>query len=91
MRSKSRRIVTVVVTVVGALTAATLVAGQTVSGTPAYRPVGTAQELSLAGYAKVLCSAVFVSGRGCRTSCCRRRSIARSSTRRSRPRSIPPA
>jgi CubicO group peptidase (beta-lactamase class C family) len=63
MRSKSRRIVTVVVMMAGALTASTLVAGQTVPGTPAYRPVGTAQELSLAGYAKVLCSAVFVSGR----------------------------
>jgi len=63
MRSKSRRIVTVVVTVVGALTASTLVAGQTVPGTSAYRPVGTAPELGLPGYAKVLCSAVFVSGR----------------------------
>jgi len=63
MRSKSRRIVTVVVTVVGALTAATLVACQTVPATPAPRPVGTAQELELAGYAKVLCSAVFVSER----------------------------
>jgi CubicO group peptidase (beta-lactamase class C family) len=30
---------------------------------PAYTPVGTPIELGLAGYAKVLCSAVFVSGR----------------------------
>jgi len=30
---------------------------------PQYRPQGTALELGLAGYAKVLCSAVFVSGR----------------------------
>jgi hypothetical protein len=58
-----RWVVTVVVTAIAALTAATLVAGQTVPAAPAYRPVGTAQELELAGYAKILCSAVFVSGR----------------------------
>ncbi len=52
-----------VATLVGALTAATLAASAPAQETSAYRPVGTAQELELAGYAKVLCSAVFVSGR----------------------------
>ena len=63
MRSKICRVVIVVVTGIAALTAATRVTDQTVAATPAYRPVGTAQELELAIYAKVLCSAVFVSGR----------------------------
>jgi CubicO group peptidase (beta-lactamase class C family) len=68
MRSKRRRILTVV-TVVGALASVMLVACQTVPPTPAhlpmpgYRPVGTTQDLGLAGYAKILCSAVFVSER----------------------------
>ena len=39
-----------------------LVAGRTVQQTP-HTPTGTHTELGLAGYAKVLCSAVFVSGR----------------------------
>ena len=47
MRSKIHWVVTVIVTGIAALTAATLVAGQTVPATPAYRPVGTAQELEL--------------------------------------------
>jgi len=53
----------VVVMVVAALTAAMFVAHEPARASSAYRPVGTAQELELAGYAKVLCSAVFVSGR----------------------------
>src|SRR5579872_936110 len=44
-----------------ALLAAAACAGQA-SRSP-YMPVGTSVELGLAGYAKVLCSAVFVSGR----------------------------
>ena len=62
-RSKTGRIASVVVTLVGALTAAMLVAHQPAHATSAYRPAGTARELELAGYAKVLCSAVFVSAR----------------------------
>jgi hypothetical protein len=57
------RIATVVMTLVGALTTAMLAAHEPAQATSAYRPVGAAQELELAGYAKVLCSAVFVSGR----------------------------
>ena len=44
------------------LTTATLVA-QPDTRPPQYRPQGTHFELGLAAYAKVLCSAVFVSGR----------------------------
>jgi CubicO group peptidase (beta-lactamase class C family) len=42
---------------------ATVVAQQPDTRPPQYRPQGTPLELGLAGYAKVLCSAVFVSGR----------------------------
>src|SRR5215210_1955345 len=42
--------------------AATAVAQQD-TRPPQYRPQGTALELGLAGYAKVVCSAIFVSGR----------------------------
>src|SRR5262249_53570135 len=62
MGSKICRVV-IVVTGITVLTAATLVAAQTVPAPSSYRPAGTAQELELAGYAKILCSAVFVSGR----------------------------
>jgi CubicO group peptidase (beta-lactamase class C family) len=40
-----------------------VVAGGPSAANPTYRPVGTTQELELAGFAKVLCSAVFLSGR----------------------------
>ena len=63
MGSKICRVVIAVVTGTAVLTAVTLVASQTVPAPSSYRPVGTAQELELAGYAKILCSAVFVSGR----------------------------
>ena len=63
MGSKICRVVIAVVTGTAVLTAVTLVAAQTVPAPSSYRPVGTAQELELAGYAKILCSAVFVSGR----------------------------
>ena len=53
----------ITVALIGALTAAMLVAHEPGQASSAYRPVGTATELELAGYAKVLCSAVFVSGR----------------------------
>src|SRR5262245_36581913 len=61
MRSTRSRLVTAGVILAGALAGATLVAGQPT--TSVYRPAGTARELELAGFAKVLCSAVFVSGR----------------------------
>src|SRR5215467_13543876 len=63
MGSKICRVVIAVVTGTAVLTAVTLVASPTVPAPSSYRPVGTAQELELAGYAKILCSAVFVSGR----------------------------
>src|SRR5215475_13622149 len=63
MGSKICRVVIAVVTGTAVLTAVTLVAAPTVPAPSSYRPVGTAQELELAGYAKILCSAVFVSGR----------------------------
>ena len=59
----ARRILTVALTAVGTLLAVGLVAGQTAPAARADRPVGTPQELALAGFAKILCSAVFVSGR----------------------------
>jgi CubicO group peptidase (beta-lactamase class C family) len=46
-----------------ALTTHAILAQQPDTRPPQYRPQGTALELGLAGYAKVLCSAVFVSGR----------------------------
>jgi hypothetical protein len=61
MRSTHPGLVIVVVMLVAVLTGATLVAGQPTAS--AYRPVGTARELELAGFAKVFCSAVFISGR----------------------------
>ena len=50
-----------VVTLVATLTTATSGAGQAVPS--AYRPAGIAQEHELAGFTKVLCSGVFISGR----------------------------
>src|SRR5438034_6701966 len=55
------RIVLSLVAVVSGITAG--VARQTSTQPPAYVVVGTPTELGLAGYAKILCSAVFVSGR----------------------------
>ena len=46
-----------------ALAVATLAARQTPRPTSVFAPEGTPIALGLAGYAKVLCSAVFVSGR----------------------------
>jgi CubicO group peptidase (beta-lactamase class C family) len=50
------------ITVLLVILAATAVAQQD-TRPPQYRPQGTALELGLAGYAKVVCSAIFVSGR----------------------------
>jgi CubicO group peptidase (beta-lactamase class C family) len=61
MRSTHPRSVIIVVMLVAVLTGATLAAGQ--PATSAHRPAGTARELELAGFAKILCSAVFISGR----------------------------
>jgi CubicO group peptidase (beta-lactamase class C family) len=47
----------------GIALAAVCISSQAAPSAAAPRPVGTTQELELAGYAKVLCSAVFVSGR----------------------------
>jgi CubicO group peptidase (beta-lactamase class C family) len=62
-RSRTGQVVTVVAVLLGVVAAAVLVARLPALAMSAYRPAGTAQELGLAGYAKVLCSAVFVSGR----------------------------
>ena len=45
------------------LAVASVVACEPAAANSTYRPVSTARELELAGYAKVLCSAVFLSGR----------------------------
>jgi CubicO group peptidase (beta-lactamase class C family) len=52
-----------VVALAAAIGSTALIARQTATPPSAYTVVGTPTELGLAGYAKILCSAVFVSGR----------------------------
>ena len=63
MRSARITPVLRLVALVAAIGSTALIARQTATPPSAYTVVGTPTELGLAGYAKIMCSAVFVSGR----------------------------